>query len=53
MIRYRYTDQLHPPAPFVKVTLRCRTTGSRVADLPAYRIVLDGPQLVMEIDRPR
>jgi predicted aspartyl protease len=35
MIRYRYAHQLSPPAPFVKVTLRCPTTGSRVIDLPA------------------
>jgi len=35
MIRYRYADQLSPPAPFVKVTLRCPTTGNRAADLPA------------------
>lgn len=35
MIRYRYTHQIHPPAPFVKVTLRCPTTGNRSADLPA------------------
>ena len=35
MIRYRYADQLSPPAPFVNVTVRCPTTGSRAADLPA------------------
>ena len=35
MIRYRYAHQLSPPAPFVQVTLRCPTTGNRVADLPA------------------
>jgi hypothetical protein len=49
MIRYRYVDQLNSPAPFVRVTLRCPTTGVRVADLPAQvdtaadRTVLPGP----------
>lgn len=35
MIRYRYAHQLNPPAPFVNVTLKCPTTGTRAADLPA------------------
>jgi hypothetical protein len=35
MIRYRYVNQLSPPAPFVKVTLRCPTTGNLATDLPA------------------
>lgn len=35
MIRYRYSHQLSPPAPFVKVTLRCPATGNRTDDLPA------------------
>jgi hypothetical protein len=37
MIRYRYTEQLKPPAPFVKVIVRCPTTGKQVADVPAQR----------------
>jgi hypothetical protein len=49
MIRYRYADQLKPPAPFVNVTLRCPTTASRAEGLPAQvdsaadRTVLPGP----------
>lgn len=35
MIRYRYTNQLNPPAPFVNVSVICPTTGSRVANMPA------------------
>jgi hypothetical protein len=35
MIRYRYNEQMSPPAPFVHVTLRCRETGKESADLPA------------------
>jgi hypothetical protein len=35
MIRYRYVHDLSPPAPFVNVTLRCPTKGSRSPDLPA------------------
>jgi len=35
MIRYRYTNQKDPPAPFVHVTLRNTTTGQEQADLPA------------------
>jgi predicted aspartyl protease len=35
VIRYRYAQQLTPPAPFVYVTLRCPATGSQAADLPA------------------
>ena len=66
MIRYRYSRQLDPPGPFVNVTVRCPATGAVLANLPAQvdsaadrtilpssvvaRIVLDGPQLAMEID---
>lgn len=73
MIRYRYAQQLQPPAPFVYVRLTCPSTGIQVHDLPpsltravlgkkephlllgrdvlnAYRILLDGPQLALEID---
>jgi hypothetical protein len=35
VIRYRYVDQLNPPAPFAKVTVRCPATGSQAPDLPA------------------
>jgi hypothetical protein len=35
MIRYRYAQQLSPPAPFVNVTLRCPTTGTQAVGLPA------------------
>ena len=35
MIRYLYTTQKDPPAPFVYVTLRNTTTGQELADLPA------------------
>jgi hypothetical protein len=35
MIRYRYADQLNPPAPFIHVTLRCPATGSQVTDVAA------------------
>ena len=35
MIRYLYTTQKDPPAPFVHVTLRNTTTGQELADLPA------------------
>jgi predicted aspartyl protease len=35
MIRYRYAQQLNPPAPFVHVTLRCPATGARAPDLAA------------------
>jgi hypothetical protein len=35
MTRYRYNQQLVPPAPFVHVTLRCEETGKELADLPA------------------
>lgn len=35
MIRYRYTNQLNPPAPFVNVSLACPATGRRVANMPA------------------
>jgi hypothetical protein len=30
MIRYRYNDQVNPPAPFVNVSLRCPSTGAQV-----------------------
>jgi len=35
MIRYRYAQQLSPPAPVVTVTLRCPTTGTQAVGLPA------------------
>ena len=35
MTRYGYNQQVDPPAPFVHVTLRCRETGTELADLPA------------------
>jgi hypothetical protein len=35
MIRYNYTRQFDPPAPFVYVSLRCPLTGVSVHDLPA------------------
>jgi hypothetical protein len=35
MIRYRYTKQLMPPAPFVYVSVGCPATGALVSDLPA------------------
>jgi predicted aspartyl protease len=35
MIRYLYTTQKNPPAPFVHVTLRNTATGQELADLPA------------------
>jgi hypothetical protein len=49
MIRYRYAHELSPPAPFVNVTLRCPTTGTLAANLPAQldcaadRTILPGP----------
>jgi hypothetical protein len=33
MIRYAYSRQLAPPAPFVHVTLRCAETGKEQIDL--------------------
>jgi hypothetical protein len=35
MIRFRYAQQLSPPAPFVNVTLRCPATGTHAVGLPA------------------
>jgi hypothetical protein len=35
MIRYRYVEEMTPPAPFVMVTIRCLTTNATVSDLPA------------------
>lgn len=35
MIRYNYTRQFDPPAPFVHVSLRCPATGRSVQELPA------------------
>ena len=35
MIRYRYSKQLTPPAPFVYVSVGCVATGALVSDLPA------------------
>lgn len=35
MIRYRYAQHVHPPAPFVNVAVHCQQTGSRLEDLLA------------------
>ncbi len=35
MIRYRYTAEVQPPAPFVSVTVRCPTTGRHIDPSPA------------------
>jgi hypothetical protein len=35
MTRYRYNQQVSPPAPFVHVTLSSRETGRQLVDLPA------------------
>ncbi len=35
MIRFRYAEQLRPPAPFVNVSLRCQATGRQMTSLPA------------------
>jgi hypothetical protein len=35
MIRYRYNDQVKPPAPFVSVFLRCPNSGAKVSNQPA------------------
>lgn len=35
MIRYRYTTEIQPPAPFVSVTVRCPTTGRYIDPSPA------------------
>lgn len=35
MIRYAYNAQVHPPAPFVLVTLRHPLTGAELTDVPA------------------
>ncbi len=35
MIRYRYLSQIHPPAPFVSVTLRNPISGAEQRDVPA------------------
>ena len=35
MIRYTYQSQLHPPAPFVHVTLRNPLTGAEQQNVPA------------------
>lgn len=49
MIRYRYTPQFNPPAPFVFLTVRCPATGMQVERVPAQvdtaadRTVLPGP----------
>jgi hypothetical protein len=49
MIRYRYVTSLHPPAPFVNVSVGCPTTGASAKDLPgqidpaADRTVIPGP----------
>ena len=30
MIRYRYAEQLVPPAPFIKVAIHCTATGRQL-----------------------
>src|SRR5262245_48031327 len=35
MIRYTYNAQVHPPAPFVLVTLRNPVSGAELKDVPA------------------
>lgn len=35
MIRYRYVAESQPPAPFVKLSVRCPTTGRHVDQSPA------------------
>jgi hypothetical protein len=35
MIRYRFNDQVKPPAPFVNVSILCPAAGARVLDQPA------------------
>jgi hypothetical protein len=35
MIRYRYNDQVQPPAPFVNVGVRCPGTGAQVVNQAA------------------
>ena len=35
MIRYRYNEQVRPPAPFVHVTIRCQETGKALNDIAA------------------
>ncbi len=30
MIRYNYSDQINPPAPFIFVTMRCDETGREI-----------------------
>jgi hypothetical protein len=35
MIRYRYVAESQPPAPFVKVAIRCPTSGRHVDQVPA------------------
>jgi hypothetical protein len=61
MIRYKYNQQVSPPAPSIHVTIR-RPGDEVLANrdelyvllgrdvLNRHRIVLDGPQLVLEID---
>jgi predicted aspartyl protease len=35
MVRYSYSQQISPPAPFVHVSLACPETKAEIADLPA------------------
>jgi hypothetical protein len=35
MIKYRYAQQLKPPAPLVNTTVRCIATGARIEASPA------------------
>lgn len=49
MIHYAYNHQVQPPAPFVHVTLRCVELLLGRDVLNRYRVLLDGPQLTLEI----
>jgi predicted aspartyl protease len=57
MARYRYTDQINPPAPYVNVCLGCPVRGVRLENLAALidtgadRTVLPS-RLVEELDLP-
>ena len=54
MIRYRYAEQLQPPAPLVNVTVQCVASGAKVEAVPALidpaadRSVLPG-RLISEL----
>lgn len=58
MIRYRYQDQVQPPAPFVAVTIRNPISGAERQDVPAQidsaadRTMLPA-ELARELELPR